>query len=792
MKMLETWKKVLLIILTVLVALRVGFVLFRGDTDKRYSVSTQYDLSDATAVSCEDISQIFVKGSEDRLNSLELYLADIPEDASDKIVLKIMSEDELIYQTNIHYDYESNQTWKKVFVNAEIKPDREYIIMISPDEESTVIPNLMVVNNDSYAPEIKQSLSGGEILDGQFAINYGYLNAPRLLDRLVECSLLGILWIVAGALIVFWDRLANIVMYIRDSLEGKVHPQILVAVSEIIGCLIIINCSGIEFQFATKIVLAILSLICSVDCLTRSNYVYGLAGAGWQKVLRILLYFYSAFALVGQRFFIHPLTLKITVPHLFVYICAVLWFIPIINSLLYCLEMLCIYLFSADRKIKTWLFVVICSALLIVPAIYNLYANNPAISSPDTVQCMIVQAQHLKGSENWHPAFYCMILRLIELVWNSPTAVVLTQYAFWLYVCLELLLYLRKKDIKESVLIVLALMLGGNAGNYLYLNTVWKDIPYTLSLFWTIIILAKLLIDYEEYKKKWYIYLELVMALIGVSLYRNNGIVAFVIILLLMVILLRENKKVWISALLSIALFATIKGPVYSYFDIQPIDSGVYIGLSQDILGVYCTGGEVSEDTLKMINVMTEYNNGEYVYNATWAYQSYDLAVDMKDFIICYIDTFIKNPVVMTRAIIDRIDGIWDIYEGKETLLGSVGGNMTMDDDELWRSNYAPRRYVSTYESAVSAVEYTINTQWIAAIEWRSGLFSLLGLVALFFMFLKGNSRKCWVLLAPAGGQILSLLLSTGWAEFRYFWPLNLLNTALIFFAIIVTREGTR
>lgn len=302
MKMLETWKKVLLIILTVLVALRVGFVLFRGDTDKRYSVSTQYDLSDATAVSCEDISQIFVKGSEDRLNSLELYLADIPEDASDKIVLKIMSEDELIYQTNIHYDYESNQTWKKVFVNAEIKPDREYKIMISPDEESTVIPNLMVVNNDSYAPEIKQSLSGGEILDGQFAINYGYLNAPRLLDRLVECSLLGILWIVAGALIVFWDRLANIVMYIRNSLEGKVHPQILVAVSEIIGCLIIINCSGIEFQFATKIVLAILSLICSVDCLTRSNYVYGLAGAGWQKVLRILLYFYSAFALVGCGF----------------------------------------------------------------------------------------------------------------------------------------------------------------------------------------------------------------------------------------------------------------------------------------------------------------------------------------------------------------------------------------------------------------------------------------------------------------------------------------------------------
>ncbi len=78
------------------------------------------------------------------------------------------------------------------------------------------------------------------------------------------------------------------------------------------------------------------------------------------------------------------------------------------------------------------------------------------------------------------------------------------------------------------------------------------------------------------------------------------------------------------------------------------------IGLSQDILGVYYAGGEVSEGTLQMVYIMTENNNAEYSYNPTGSLQSYDLAVEPVDFIKNYIQTFLRNPVIMARAVIVR------------------------------------------------------------------------------------------------------------------------------------------
>ena len=83
--------------------------------------------------------------------------------------------------------------------------------------------------------------------------------------------------------------------------------------------------------------------------------------------------------------------------------------------------------------------------ILLVPAAYNLFANNPGISSPDTLNSMITNAKNLYGMYDWHPAFYCMVLRGIQKVWDSTYAVILVQYFFYAYVVTELLLYLRKK-----------------------------------------------------------------------------------------------------------------------------------------------------------------------------------------------------------------------------------------------------------------------------------------------------------------------------------------------------------
>lgn len=197
-------------------------------------------------------------------------------------------------------------------------------------------------------------------------------------------------------------------------------------------------------------------------------------------------------------------------------------------------------------------------------------------------------------------------------------------------------------------------------------------------------------------------------------------------------------------------------------------------------------GGEISEDTLQMINVMTNYNNSEYSYNPTWSIQSYDLNVEEKEFIFNYIDTYIKNPLTMTRAIIAREDALWDIYAGKDSILECINYTGTMDENVTWSANYVKRKFVSLYPIATAASTYTATSQWISAIQWRCGLFTLLGFIAVVLLVIKKEKGKYLLIITPLLGHIMSLLLSTGWSDFRYFWPINLLNMALILLSIII------
>lgn len=86
---------------------------------------------------------------------------------------------------------------------------------------------------------------------------------------------------------------------------------------------------------------------------------------------------------------------------------------------------------------------------------------------------------------------------------------------------------------------------------------------------------------------------------------------------------------------------------------------------------------------------------------------------------------------------------------------------------------------------------YTADTQWIAALQWRCGVFTLLGLAAILTMVWSAGYKKYLLISAPIVGHIISLLLSTGWSEFRYFWPLNLMNLFLLLFMILVLNGNS-
>ena len=775
MKSWNTSKKWVFIIVFVLVCIRIGYIVFRGDLIKQYVVENAISIANAETVPCVDISQVFSL-SHDNLNKLEIILSGIADDKQGSITVQILKSGEVVYQTNVSLSGINNNEWKKLYVNLPIEIGQEYVLKMNTTGDYTAIPNVLMV-------------------DGSLAVLYGCLNPPGIMDKVVNSSL----WLLLLAVIyVLLDQLERIQLNFKkvlDHIKAYAPIDVVMVICEILLCMAFVGGSGIEFQNPTKIIFYIISILSAYRLTGRNAAVNSLFVKTSHKIWLYMLYFYCAFSLVGQRLFVYPLSIYTKLAYIFVFSLTLLWSIPVVNSFIWVVMsgwkvvMRETSSVSGNKK-RFYGFLALIIALLVLPAAYVLFAHNPGISSVDTKNTMIINAKNLHGMKDWHPAFYCMVLRAILTVWDSTYAVILVQYLFWLYVMLEFLLYLRSKGLKDGIIIAVAAFCGFNASNFLHLNTIWKDIPYTLSILWSLIILSKLLIDEEKYKKKWFIYLELVVSLIGIFFYKKNGVASFAIIVLFMIWVLYKNKKMWASLGITVAVICFIKGPVYQYFDIEDTGRyGMYIGLGQDILGAYYYGDDISEETLKLVNVMTEYNNAEYSYTPTWSQQSYDLDVEPLTFIKCYIDMFWRNPVVMSRAILARVDAVWDVFPGKDSVRGGVIYTGTMDADAIWTSNYPKRVYTSLVNQMYVEICYTLDNQCIEAVEWRCGLFTLLGFISVVVLFVKRGLKKNILLIAPIIGQIISLLLSTGWSDFRYFWPLNLMNMCMILYVIVLIKE---
>ena len=774
-KGVHSWKKGLLILLAIITVLRLGYVFFGDELEKEDYTLDEYEPSELVAVPCLNLEQVFT-ADQNRLNRLEVFFQKLEEGETGSVVLCLYSGESLLYQTSLSLSWNNTGTWKNVFINAPLQQGEAYRLTLTTAEMSSQIPKLMC-----------------DAESGNPAVRFGYLRPPAPIDKLVAASLWILLFMAVSLIIVRGDEIRNGFMRLSDELVSQIGETAALCGAELLTCAAILECSGIVFQPLTKILMYLISAAVCLRCKEKRQFTGKMAETPGKKAVLVFLYLYTAFAIVGQRTLIYPIGSRLTAENLLIDLCALAWAVPAVRSALYDFDRIGRMAFREEKRMKTGKLLLVLLLLLLLPAVYNLIANNPGISDVDTYESFEKYAQNLYGMYNWHPAFYSIVLHQIQQVWNSTYAVIMVQYFFWTYVMMELCFYLREKGMRDSLLIILALLFGINTANVLHLNTIWKDIPYAFSILWLLIILAKLTLDQEKYRKRWYIYLELFTALVFVHLFRKNGIVPYLVIGVSLVLVFRRNMKLIAVLLASLLFVFYVKGPVYQHYQvIEPGRRGIYIGLGQDILGAYYAGGEVSEKTMEMVTVMTNHNTAEFDYTPTWAHQSYDLDVEPMDFILSYLDTFLKNPILVIRTIIDREDCLWDVFRGQDSIIHYTNYTGTEDGDRRWNEFYNERVFRSIAPAMSAATAYTVEAQWLDTIIWRCGLLSLLSLTMLIYLLLRYGTSCFLMTLTPVLGQVLSLLLSTGWTDFRYFWPLNLLNLAWIFLAWAAADQNVK
>lgn len=771
------WKKGTLLVLAIIVLIRILYIFIGLKVERTYSCSTGEAIPDSLSVACTQISQDF-KSTYKRLNSLEFIFSELPQDATGKITIKILSNDELLYQSDVSVNNIKKDVWHKIYVNIPIESNVEYQLQMSSAEGENA-PKVYITKTSDVAPsESIRCKVGEQYQSGQLLMRYGYLKEPTLVDKVMN----SLVWIIVYVFCFMCLQNYEKIMAFLKKVEVEIFNPLWKVewyIVEFILCFILIENSGIEFQIHTKILFLLISFISMVSFQDKVVYIKKSITKLRDKIGFVFLLCYSAFALVGNRTFIYPLDLTVTFAHVITYLIAILWFFPVILSFLFFYDRLTISYIGDKLKLPNIL--VVSGLLLIIPAIFALYAFNPGISSSDTYRCLYEYAHSIEGMPNWHPPFYILLLKAIISVWDSTYAVVFVQWLFWIFVMLEMITFLLKRGISKKIIIVVAFILGSSTSNYLHICTIWKDIPYALSTIWLTIIIAKLALDFEYYKKRILIFLELAIALILVCLLRQNGIVVYLLVALSLLVVMRKKYKVIMSVVLSMAVVLIIQFPVYSHLKVQEAyKGGEYMGLSQDILGVYYYGGDLSKETIQMINVLTDYNNAKFKYNPYYIKHTYNLDVSKGEFILNYLDTFFRNPILMLREVVCRQDCMWDLFLGEKGIVSCVDYHQTVEDTKPDWTDYYQKHYDNSFSIRMKEITgYSVSNQILNMTQWRTGLYFLLVILA-SYVLLRKNRNILFIIFIPFVGQVLSLLLSTGWPDFRYYWPLNLMSVFII------------
>lgn len=772
----ETWKKVVVLLLILITFVRIGYIVVKDEKSDRESVTSNITEDGSSYVDCDGLSAQITTNSN-KLDFIELKFGQIPDDPEGYVFVRIFNSEKPVYEDKVFFEDLSPEELVRLRVNVRIEKGETYRIEMSASEDGGEVPTVMAKEDGSV-----------------LAINLiSYENASPVV-KLVKAAAWVVLLIAAISLFILSGLLKGKKTFIDEIREDKFTSQVIISVIELISLIAVTDFSGTPFKLYTKIALIFVSAIAVISYPKKSHYVRSLANTSWKRALLVALYVYAAFAMVGQRIFIYPFYKMPSIRELIAFALTVIWFIPIVNSVIWYFDQIRQRVFTEKKKMNTVLFVSIIAVILLIPLEIYLYAYNPGISSVDTSDTMISNAKFIHGMFDWHPFSYCWVTMILTSIWDSPYIMVFSQQLMYLYVMLELFLFLRRKGVKETFLIICAALTSIYIPNLILVTTIWKDVPYDLALLWVFILVAKLVIDRDYYKKKWFIYLEIAIALSVICLLRKNGFVPAIIVVVFLFTLIIKNAKLILSLAMSLIIIFTFQFPMSAYYGVvKSSDTGVHIGLGQDVMGVYYAGGDMSNDTSEIVADMTQKNMHGYRYIATWSRGSYYIDASVPQFVVGYMDTFARNPLMTVRAVVARQDELWNIWQGNDMLLSCECYIGTMDGKSSegyeWNDYYPARKETAIYSTLNDINLSTAIYQPLEAVTWRCGIFTLLAVIAIAILILKDKMKGMLTVLSPVLGQILGLMLSTGWAEFRYYWCINLINIAFLMIAMIMENR---
>mgnify|MGYP000898272783 CR=1 FL=1 len=408
----------------------------------------------------------------------------------------------------------------------------------------------------------------------------------------------------------------------------------------------------------------------------------------------------------------------------------------------------------------------------------------PGIMSPDS---MDQWGQSLSGAFNdWHPAIYAILMRALNQIWQTPAVIGIVQIIALSLITAWGLRMLRRHGYPALVCWIMSLLFAITPLTGLLSITLWKDVPYGISLFALFLIVCEIVLSSGQQRRGVPQALGLAFALTGVVLYRHNGFpVALAAIAALLIFYPAVRKNTLAAALIAALLFLLIKYPLYESLAVNRTGMG---GINQLYLHHISAHVEAQtplkadqEDYLNELLPLEEwiYYPCNVLSLKSSAGVDFDLMYSQpKKNLEIFLDLAMQAPMVNLRHMFEANRMIWQIQPGG-CYLYRVPLFKNQDGGYQWiQPNPLGVRESSKLPAFVEPFFNYYN--WSASVPaadsfiWRPALTSYIALLTAVVLALR-MQKKRWLLIGLVPFVQFSLMLVLNFAQDMRFQYGNML-----------------
>jgi hypothetical protein len=408
--------------------------------------------------------------------------------------------------------------------------------------------------------------------------------------------------------------------------------------------------------------------------------------------------------------------------------------------------------------------------MAIIWGIY-LLAFFPGMMSADS---MVQWEQILTGHFNdHHPIIHTLLIWLLTRITLSPAVIAVTQIIALSLVAGAWLAFFERVGIKKWIIWIVALLFAVSPVNGTMINTLWKDIPYSIAVMGLTLILALAVFSnggwIHRYQKA--AIFGIVLAL--VLLLRHDGFPVGIGTLLVCVIFYPREWKSWLlSGLICATLYFSVHGPLYKLLKVEKTTLAAEQSLSIIDIAAYSLQGSEADQLISSFELSTTtwscdiWSSLGPDWRLTDLNQSipvYQAAINLSE----HIPALLLYDYRCSRSL------EWVIWDPTQLVRNTSHVEVLVDPNPygIKPDSKIPglRDWISDW---VITTSYDTSLNWFV---WRPPLFLYLQLLITAVLILRNRNIRYSLLSLPVLLQSITFSLILAMPNFRYHYAVYLI-----------------